>query len=312
MGEKYIRQNKNSFNIVRSSRTYAKITDLDDAIFIRDILIENDWNLDRIPQTVKKDDDYLVLVLIDDKIHLIAKYRQEPDGETVERLTRKFRRNPNNSRYGLNITRVFDTFTIKKRIAGDDYIFGYYDSLEDAQFVRNFLMDNQWDVSRFAEVEFDDETSTYKVIAVIDDNVYVVDSYASEDEIDLEKSYEKFLAKISKHRYGLASHPHLDLLKDRIPELEDRFNVRTRDENWSFDGIDDDRSVLGQVIFNLTPFEKAVFDSIDTDTSFEDIKKALTRYRSKNFDEKISKNLESLIDSGLVEKTGNGYSKTNF
>ena len=61
MSEKYIRENINSCNIVKNSRTYAKITSLDDAIFIRDLLIANDWNIDEIPQTIKRDDDYLIL-----------------------------------------------------------------------------------------------------------------------------------------------------------------------------------------------------------------------------------------------------------
>ena len=56
MSEKYIRQNKKSCTIVKSSKTYAKIADLDDAIFIRDFLIDNDWNLDKTPQILKKED----------------------------------------------------------------------------------------------------------------------------------------------------------------------------------------------------------------------------------------------------------------
>ena len=73
MSEKYIRQNKKSCTIVKSSKTYAKIADLDDAIFIRDFLIDNDWNLDKTPQILKKDDNYLVLTAYKDKIHVLSK-----------------------------------------------------------------------------------------------------------------------------------------------------------------------------------------------------------------------------------------------
>ena len=312
MDRKYLRENKSSFNIVKSSRIYAKVTEYDDAIFVRNLLIEHDWDLDEIPILVKNEDNYLVLAVIDEKLHLIGKYEKKPDSETIEKITKRFKRNPNNSRYGLNITRVFDTFVIKKQIAGDDYIFGYYDSLEDAQFVRNFLLDNEWDINRFGEIELDDETGNYKVVSIIDDNVYVLGTFTT-DDIDLKGVYSEFLARISKHRYGLSSHPHLDLLKDKIPELEDMFQVRVRDETWSFEDINESELVLNQVIFNLTPFQQSVYDAISKGTSFDEIKRALIRYRSKNFENKIQKNIDELMGMELVEKTGDeSYSKTNL
>ena len=313
MGEKYLRENKNSFNIVKKSKIYAKITYLDDAIFIRDLLIRYDWDLNKIPQIIKKDDDYLVLAIIDEKLYLPAKYKTPPNALTVINLIKEFKRNPNNSRYGLNITRVFDMFVVKKQIAGDDYIFGYYDNFEDARFVRNFLLDNDWNVDAFREIEFDDETRSYRVVSVIDDNVYVLGNFTFKSAIDLEKTYEKFLAKILKHKYGLANCPHLDLLKDRIPDLESRFQVKAKDDNWQFNNLDENTSPLNEIIFTLTPFQQSVYDAIDENTSIEEIEKSLIRYKSKNFTQKISKNADELLEKGLIVKTGNGtFSKTNL
>ncbi|WP_405268933.1 hypothetical protein [Methanobrevibacter sp.] len=313
MAEKYLRENKSSFNIVKKSKIYAKITDLDDAIFIRDLLIHYDWDLNKIPQTIKKDDDYLVLAVIDEKLHLLAKYKVQPNTLTILNLIKNFKRNPNNSKYGLNITKVFDTLVIKKQIAGDDYVFGYYDNFEDARFVRNFLLDNDWNVNAFREIEFDDETHSYRVVSIIDDNVYVLGNFNFKSRIKLEKVYEEFLAKISKHKYGLARYPHLDLLKDRIPELEEKFQVKTKDDNWSFENIDENESILSQVIFNLTPFQQSVYDSIGKNTSVSDIERSLIRYKSKNFTQKIEKNINELIDLNLIEKTDDEcFSKTNF
>ena len=311
MAEKYLRQNKSSFNIVKNSRIYAKIEDMDDAIFIRDMLVDLDWELNKIPKTIIKDDNYLVLAVIDEKLHIIAKCRKEPSDIQIQKMTKNFIRNPNNSRYGLNITRVFDTFVIKKQIAGDDYIFGYYDNLKDAQFVRNFLLDHQWNVNEFREVEFDDESDSYKIICVVDDLVYVVDDIES-NHTNFKKSYEEFLAKVSKNKYGLAHYPHLDLLKDKIPYLESRFQVKTRDSNWQFNNLDDNNSPLNEIIFTLTPFQQSVYDTVSRDTSLEDIKKSLIRFNSRNFESKILKNLDELIEAGLVEKTGDFYSKTNL
>lgn len=307
MSEKYIRENKNSYKIVKNSKTYAKISSLEDAIFIRDLLIRTDWNLSKIPKTIKNDGDYLILSVLDEKIYVIARYDYEPSSDTVDRLIKRHRRNPNNSKYGLNITRVFDTFIIKKQIFNDDYIFGYFDNLSDAEFVRNFLMDNDWNVNALNKIEFDDETNTYKAVSVIDDVAYVLGTFNT-PEIDLDKVHVEFLSKISKHKYGLADYPHLDLLKDRIPELELKYNVKTTDGVWSFG--EDISSPLKDIIFNLTPFQQSVYDSISNKTTLDEIKKKLIRYKSKNFEKKIDKNLNDLIEMGLVEKEeDNSYTK---
>ncbi len=307
MSEKYIRENKNSYKIVKNSKTYAKISSLEDAIFIRDLLIRTDWNLSKIPKTIKNDGDYLILSVLDEKIHVIARYDHEPSSDIVDRLIKRHRRNPNNSKYGLNITRVFDTFIIKKQIFNDDYIFGYFDNLSDAEFVRNFLMDNDWNVNALNKIEFDDETNTYKAVSVIDDVAYVLGTFNT-PEIDLDKAHVEFLSKISKHKYGLADYPHLDLLKDRIPELELKYNVKTTDGVWSFG--EDISSPLKDIIFNLTPFQQSVYDSISNKTTLDEIKKKLIRYKSKNFEKKIDKNLNDLIEMGLVEKEeDNSYTK---
>lgn len=306
MSEKYIRQNKNSCTIVKNSKTYARADNLDDAILIRNLLIENDWDLSKTPQILKKDDSYRVLTVYEDKIFLLSKYRQRPNQDTVDNIIKRHRRNPNNSKYGLNITRVFDTYVIKKRIAGDDYIFGYYDRLEDAEFVRNFLMDHSWNVNEFDEIEFDSDTDTYKVIRVIDDKAYILGAF-DDDDINLSDVYEEFLAKISKHKYGLANYPHLDLLKDNVNELEEEFNVKTRDGTWNFEDVGQDP--LSEIVFTLTPFQKSVYDAIDGETSFDEIKKSLMRYRSKNFESKINKNLDELMDLKLIEKQGDRYIK---
>lgn len=306
MSEKYIRKNKNSFTIIKNSKTYSKTSNLEDAIFIRDLLVSSDWNLSAIPNLVGKEDYYVVLSVFDEKIHMVAKYRQMPSQDTIDNLIKRHRRNPNNSRYGLNITRVFDTFVIRKRIFGDDYVFGYYDRLEDAQFVRNFLMDNDWNVNALREIEFDEEANVYRVISVIDDAAYVLDTFDTPD-IDLSEVHREFLLKISKHKHGLADYPHLDPLKDRIGELESRFGVKADDDVWSLDG--DISSPLDDIIFTLTPFQQSVFDAITSKTTRQEIEQKLIRYKSKNFTQKIEKNLKELIELGLIKEVSPGCFK---
>jgi hypothetical protein len=304
MSERYIRKNRNSFAVVKNSINYGKFNNLEDAVFIRDELIENDWNPDLIEETYHVDGICIVVKVIDDRIHILGKYGQKPSPETIEKLTKMQIRNPNNSRYGLNITRVFDTYVIKKQIAGEEHVFGYYDNLEDAEFVRNYLLDNQWDVSAFPQIQYDEDRDTFRVTEVIDDKIYVLDSFKRESEIDILKVHEDFLNKISKHKFALAQHPHLDELKTKIPELEEKFNIKTADDVWSFENAQGPLNI----IFNLTPFQKAVYDAVD-DSTFEEIKKSLIRYRSGNFDEKIQKNLDELLKRNLITKNQNRYIK---
>ena len=154
--------------------------------------------LDSIDEIHEADGKYYVLKAIDGKVHILSKSKTEPSQNEIAELVKKRMRNPNNSRYGLNITKVFDTFIIKKQIAGDDYIFGYYDRLEDAEFVRNHLLDNQWNVESFSEIQYDEDKDNYRVVEVIDDKVYVLASFEDEKAFLKKKikEYDKFYSRI--------------------------------------------------------------------------------------------------------------------
>ena len=171
--------------------------------------------------------------------------------------------------------------------------------------LRNFLLDHNWNVNDFSQIEYDEETSTYKVVEVIDDKAYILGTFESESQIDIAKCHEEFLNSISKHKLGLAQHSNPHELTDRIPELEEKFNIKAHDEVWSFK---DTQNPLNDIIFSLTPFQQSVYDAIDNST-FDDVKKSLIRYKSRNFDEKIQRNLDELEKQGLIRKTQNHYIK---
>ena len=305
MSEKYIRQNKGHYSIIRKSKSYGRFDSLDDAILIRNLLAENGWRTEEIDNTVQIDDGWMAIGVIDEKVHLLSKFDRKPSQNTIDKLYKKRRRNPNGSRYGLNITRIFDTYIIKKQIAGDSYIFGCYESLEDAEFVRNHLLDNDWDVSSFSQIQYDEESDDYKVIEVIDDRVYVLGTFKSKNDIDISDCRRQFLSSISKHKLGLARHPHLDGLKDRIFELEEKFSVKAQDDVWA---LENTQNPLNDIIFNLTPFQKSVYDAVDNST-VEDIEKSLIRFRSGNFTQKICKNLDELENKGMIYENNNRYIK---
>lgn len=302
MSEKYIRKNKNNFTVVKNSRTYGKYDSLDVAVFARDLLVISDWQLDNIHDEIFEiDDGYIVFKVIDDKLFCLGQFSEKPTFDAISKLTRKKIRNPNNSKYGLNISRLFDNYIIKKQIAGDEYIFGVFDNLEDATFSRNFLLEHDWDVNAFGEIEFCDETDTYKIVVVFDDRIYILASYETlaEAEKNLENAKSEFLNKIFKHKNGLANYPHLDILTDRIDELENDFQIKTQDDFWN---ISDVENPLEDIIFNLTPWQKIIYDNAGDEFTFQQLKVKLKRYESKNFDKKIQRYLDELQELNLIEK----------
>lgn len=302
MSEKYIRKNKNNFTVVKNSRTYGKYDSHDVAVFARDLLVSSDWQLDNIHDEIFEiDNGYLVFKVIDDKLFCLGQFSEKPTFDAISKLTRKKIRNPNNSKYGLNISRLFDNYIIKKQIAGDEYIFGVFDNLEDATFSRNFLLEHDWDVNAFGEIEFCDETDTYKIVEVFDDRIYILASYETlaEAEKNLENAKSEFLNKIFKHKNGLANYPHLDILTDRIDELENDFQLKTQDDFWN---IGDVENPLEDIIFNLTPWQKIIYDNAGDEFTFQQLKVKLKRYESKNFDKKIQRYLDELQELNLIEK----------
>ena len=302
MSEKYIRKNKNNFTVVKNSRTYGKYDSLDVAVFARDLLVSSDWQLDNIHDEIFEiDNGYLVFKVIDDKLFCLGQFSEKPTFDAISKLTRKKIRNPNNSKYGLNISRLFDNYIIKKQIAGDEYIFGVFDNLEDATFSRNFLLEHDWDVNAFGEIEFCDETDTYKIVEVFDDRIYILASYETlaEAEKNLENAKSEFLNKIFKHKNGLANYPHLDILTDCIDELENDFQLKTQDDFWN---IGDVENPLEDIIFNLTPWQKIIYDNAGDEFTFQQLKVKLKRYESKNFDKKIQRYLDELQELNLIEK----------
>ncbi|WP_407424077.1 hypothetical protein [Methanobrevibacter sp.] len=310
MSEKYIQKRKNSYGIIRNSRVFASAGTLEDAIFLRDLLSGKDWNLDNFTLEMHlSHDKHVAVAKIDERLHLLGKFDTKPNDDDLERIIKKIRRNPNNSKYGLNISRVFEIFMVKKQIAGEEHIFGLFDNLEDAKFTRNFLLDNSWNVNAFGQIEFCDETNTYKTVFVFDDMVYVLGTFDSfeDGEANMKNCRKNFLNKIYKHKNGLANHPHLDGLTDHLDELEGIFQVKTSDETWQVRG--DVADPLTDIVFNLTPWQKIIYDNAGETFTFEEVRNSLKRYRSKNFDEKINRHLDELVQLGLIEKLDDGNFK---
>ena len=78
MAEKYIRENMNSYVIVKNSKTVGKFDSLDDAIFVRDLLVGCGWDVNGLDETYRIDGQYVVVKVIDEKVHVLGKFTDEP------------------------------------------------------------------------------------------------------------------------------------------------------------------------------------------------------------------------------------------
>ena len=76
--------------------------------------------------------------------------------------------------------------------------------------------------------------------------------------------------------------------------------MKTCDDTWQVRS--DVEDPLKDIVFNLTPWQKIIYDSADETFTFDELKASLKRYRSKNFDEKIRRHLDELIRLELIEK----------
>ena len=307
MSEKNIYKVNKNYKITKSIDntpiTFGLFNSLEDAVFIRNLLIDTDWRLDDIQDVYEADGYFFVVGVIDERVHLLAKYKKKPNQTQIDKLVEKQIRNPHNSRYGLNISKVFDVFIVKKQIAGDEYIFGYYDDIDDAVFVRNFLMDHEWNVNAFNNIEKDDKNQ-YKCIKIIDDKVCILNTFGTKKEAlkNYDESYDEFISKIYKNKHGFASYPHLDAFS------EIKFETTLKDDNWDLNQLESKSAK--DLIFNLTPWQKIIYDAVgDEIFSFDELKESLKRYRSRNFDKKIQKHLDELIKLDLINDLGNNNYK---
>ena len=309
MKEKYIRKGKKYYTIVKSGKIFGKYLSEDYAIFARDYLVSNDWDLNNISQfVVLINDFYSVVCVVDEKLCILGSFEESPTKYEIQEVINNYRRNPNNSRYGLNIVNEFGVYIIRKQIFNDVYTFGVYDNLPDATFVRNLLLDNDWSVDKIEGIMFDDVEGNYGIIKVIDDKACVLKRF---DNINSafdgnHEAYNEFVIKIYKNKKRLASYPHLDCFRDIADEL--------------YSEIEDDGSILNvisnyegnnlsEVLFNLTPWQKLIYDGINDEITFDKLLDNLKGYKSKNFEKKVDKYLNELIDLNLIKKENGVYKK---
>ena len=199
----------------------------------------------------------------------------------------------NMSKYGSNIYKYGDYFTINKQINRKHINFGKFDSLEDATFVKNILVENDWVLSRIKNKDC---------------------IYQNGDCYWIIKSFKNKLHILGKFRSYEDADEHVNWLTEEFKNNED-FEMYISSSNDHFDSKN-----LDDIIDGLKGWEKLVFNAINEIESnvfsLDDLKRLdvfkMYQFEDESIESTIVDNLNKLSDLKLIRILGNNYFKKVF
>lgn len=323
-GEQYIYEKKNRFTVSKSingnNKVFGNYNTLEDAIFVRNLLMEHDWNLDEIypsDNVLEFNDEFVVVTVFKGTLKFLGKFKTRSGAEgNAPRLIEEFERNPYGSKYGIFIYKRDEYFDIKKSFNYKDILFGIYKNLDDATFARDLLVKYDWNldaISNDGPVFFSQIHDQYIVVEVINDKVAVIKHYDSESDAldnaaaDIE-NYQKSKYKTGEKNIvfnGKLFAIHYTQANKKIiyfgsfSEKIDAVSVRDIliEHDWDLSQIDENEIYeVNGYYWKLHIFEGRV--------------KVIGKYESLEFAEKDIENLSSVTFEQLYDPE-NPYSKVN-
>ena len=216
----------------------------------------------------------------------------EPPYEENEKIS-------DDSKYDSNIYKKYSGFIVVNSIDGKDHIFGYYDNIKHTYFVRDFLIENDWDLTKFKCIEFDEVCLEYYIIKVIKNRAYIIDGFYTYNEayLNYKKSLKEFVIKVFLHKYGFEKNFYVHELMDVAEDLFLEVDELTNEDSWLIDRLpeiyepktiekSEEVDIDLNLINNLTLWQKKIFDEVnkfdDEIFSFDELKRHLLRFKSKN------------------------------
>lgn len=323
-GEQYIYKKSNKFRVSKSIKGNKKIFGsygtLEEAIFARDLLVKNDWNLDEIipsDNVIKFNDEFMVVTEFKGALKFLSRFKTHNDAkENAAKLIMEFEKNPYGSKYGRNIYKREDYFDVKKSFNYNDILFGIYKNLDDATFARDLLLKYDWnldDISNDCPVFFSKIHDQYIVVSIINDKVAIIKHYDSESDAldnaaaDIEY-YQKYKRKTGEKNIVfngnlfainyLKSYNNIQYFGS-FSEKIDAVSVRDIliEHDWDLSRIDENKIYeVNGYYWKLHIFEGKV--------------KVIGKYESLEFAEKDINNLSSVTFEQLYDPE-NQYSKVN-
>ena len=147
---KYIVKSKNSYRVIKDNVDYGSFTRLTDALYERDRLIKCNWDWEDALELEETDNPYEKMDL-PEFIHKYTYISVIPQSYQVHRNRKyqgSFRNKTDAYEYanelGGNVVSVRMRYRVQKSIDGKSKYFGQYDTLEQAQKVRDELIKKGW------------------------------------------------------------------------------------------------------------------------------------------------------------------------
>lgn len=334
--------NYKSFSIFKSingiNTNFGSFRSLYDAKFVRNTLMDIDWNIDNLEDIYYNEfsDTYDVVGVYKNKIKILESFDSIEDAQN-------------------NLQDVLDRFEYKKMVFDEDYIqengnqfaihdsdskyFGSFKSFEDACTVRDFLVENNWDLTNFDYnsiyhingyywrfVKFKSYLRIVGKYENFDDaflNQNNISDYSLKDLTNPDNQYLEINRNIIKRKGKFEVTKRIDGQKISFGIFDTRQEaIKARDEfesnGWEIDY--DENSIFNdsyqdsfqEIVFNLTLWQKLIYDAIDKMDCdifyFDDLinHNTLRPYKRGNFNSKVEKYLNELIDLNLVRKIGDG------
>ena len=195
----------------------------------------------------------------------------------------------NISKYGSNIYKYGEYFTINKQINRKHVNFGKYNSLSDATFVKSILVDNEWKLSRIRNKDcIYLHNDLYWLIKVLGDKLVILGKFYSYDEA---KDHVEWLVKEYKNNEDFEVY---------IPKKSENIVSEMSDAINEING-------WNKIVFKATTEIEGNVFSLD-DLKQLDIFK-MYQFEDQSLESIILNNLNNLADLGLVESLGNNYYK---
>lgn len=195
----------------------------------------------------------------------------------------------NISKYGTNIYKSGDFFTINKQINRKHVNFGKFNSLSDATFVKSILVDNDWKLSRIRNNDcIYHHNDLYWLIKVLSDKLVILGKFNSYNEAN---EHVEWLVK----EYKTNNDFEVYIPKKSEKYDEDMTNVLNEINGWN--------KLVFKAINNIESSVFSLDDLKDLDI-FE-----MYQFEDQSLENIILENLNDLANLKLIEKLGNNYYK---
>ena len=199
----------------------------------------------------------------------------------------------NSSKYGSYVYKLGDYYTINKQINRKHINFGKFDSLEDATFIRDILVDKEWILSRIKNNDciYENE-GEFWIIKVFRNKLHILGKFSSYDE----------------------ANDHVEWLTDEFKNNENFLTYISKPN------IKIDLKNVNEIISEIKGWEKIVFDAInDVESnvfSVNDLKSLdifkMYQFEDESLESTIIENLNKLANLKLIRILGNNYYKKVF